>query len=196
MTTTGCGRSRTALVAGILLRVSSAECLYAQAVGIVIYRDNSALPESASKVFEYKTMRNMGTVTNYLLPNGKKVELTKFQPQQPVEYPDLLSRSITDPGQIGPLERESAASRETVKRYPNAAPFLNPHIQVFNEMIRRAKGGEILLNGAWMSRSDYDAIILREKNDVKERFAKSNENKRVRDEQARRLDMETRRHKR
>jgi len=184
------------MVAGILLMVSSAECLHAQAAGIVIYRDNSALPESSSKVFEYKTMRNMGAVTNYFLPNGKKVELTQFQPQQSVAYPDLLSRSINDPGQIGPLEIEAAASREIVKRYPNAAPFLNPHIQVLNDMIRRAKAGEILLNGAWMSRSEYDAFILREEKSAKDEIAKSNENKRVKDEQARRLDMETRRHKR
>ena len=179
----------------LAMGVTSTE-LRAQASGIVITKDSTAQPDGSAKVFEYTLIRKMGAVTNYSMPNGQSVQRTQFQPQFTVPYPDLMSRSIIDPNQLGSIENSIRSCRGLVTTYPRAAPYLNPHIQTSEEIIRRVKGGEVLFNGSFMPRSDYDALIRREEDSVNQHLEKSREKKRAAEAKTRRMDMETRRHKR
>jgi len=190
-----CDRAWAVLVTSVFLMVFSAQCLYAQAAGIVIYKDNSSQSESSAKVFEFTAIRRLGAVTRYIMTNGGKVDLNQYQPQSVVLYPNWISGSITDPGQLGPIAQDARLYRETVKKYQLAASFLNLYIQTADDMISHLKEGQVLFNGQWMAKSTYEAQVHQEDDKAKELIAKGNEKKRTRDEQARRLDMETRRHK-
>lgn len=193
---TGSGRCCAFLAAGVFMIAVSTGSVQGQGQGIAIYKENTALPDGSAKVFEYTMIRRAGEVTQYFMPNGQKLSLTLFQPQSIIAYPDLTTRSITAPSQLGPIENGVRAYRDIVNRHPSAARFLKPYIQTSDEMIRRVNGGEVVFNGRWMSRSEYEAMLQREDDSAKEHSEKSREKKRVLEEQALRLDLETRRHKR
>lgn len=190
-----CGQRCAALIAWIFLVVFSMENLHAQTKGIVIYKESTAHPDGSARVFEYRMVSKMGAITRYFTSDGR-IDLNQFQPQTAVAYPDLMTRAITDPSQLGPIENGDRAYREIIARYPQAAGFLSPHIKASDDIIRRVKGGEVLFNGEWIMRSEYEAMIQREDDRAKEHGEKSREKKRVVEEQARRLELETRRHKR
>lgn len=169
--------------------------LQAQSSGIVIFRNNTAVPESSSKVMEYTAIRKDGAVTQYFTASGQSVRLTKFQPQFTVTYPNLLARSITGPEQLGSIEQGLASYKEIVKKYPNAAPFLNPYIQRAEEIQRRIRGGSVLFNGTFMTKGAYEDLIRREEKISTEFLEESRDKKRLEEEQAMRLDIENRRRK-
>jgi hypothetical protein len=183
------------LAMGSSLLVLSTTTLVAQAAGITIFKESSAHGDSSAKVFEFTGVRRMGEVTHYYTPSGQTVKLTKFQPHSTVVYPELMSRFITDNNQLGSIENGARTFRGIIAKYPNSARFLNPHLQVSEEIIRRVKGGDVLFNGTFMGRSEYAAMVAREEEIVDGHLAKSRGEKRKAEEHARRLDMETRRHK-
>lgn len=170
--------------------------LHAQAVGIAIFKESTAHSDSAAKVFEYTVVQKMGAVTHYHTPIGQTVKLTKFQPQLTISYPDLMSRSITNPSQLGLFENGAKSYRGIVAKYPNTARFLIPYIQTSEEIIRRVKRGDVLFNGQFMARSEYDALIQREEAIARDFRDKSRAEKQARENLARRLATEKNRHKR
>lgn len=192
-----CAARIAAASASVFLMIAmSAEHLHAQAAGICIYKESSAHPDGSAKVFEYTMIRNLGDVTHYFMPDGRKVEFTKFQTQTSVAYPELMSLAITNPEQLRQHEKALLYYRGIATRYPRAAPFLGTHLQIYDDMVRRVKEGQVLFNGEWMSRTAYDALVKREEGIANERRDKSTDKKRGIEEQARRLAIETRRHKR
>lgn len=196
MVAVGFDRLCATLVACILVMGLSTGSLCGQGTGIAIYKESSSHPDGSAKVFEFTMINRKGAVTDYFTPSGQKVSLTQFQPQTSVAYPDLTSLSITAPDQLGPIENGLRAYNDLVKRYPLSARFLNPYIRTSTEIVRRINGGEIMFNGGWLTRSEYDAMNKREDDSAKKFNDKSREKKLASEEQAIRLELETRRHKR
>jgi len=135
-------------------------------------------------------------LTQYFTRQGQKVSLNKFQPQVLVVYPDFMSRTLVSPDQLGPIKNGAKSFRQTVAKYPNAGPLLKRYIEAADTIVSRVNGGEALFNGEWMDRADYEALIRREDEAAENFREQSQEKKRIAAEQARRLDLETRRHKR
>jgi hypothetical protein len=196
MVSVGFGRFCATLAACVLGMGLSTGNLCAQGKGIAICKESTSHPDGSAKVFEFTMINKKGAVTDYFTPGGQKVSLTQFQPQISVAYPDLTTMSITSPDQLGPIVNGLRAYNDLVKRYPLSARFLKPYIQASTEMVRRINGGEIIFNGGWMTRSEYETMNKRE-DDLANKFnEQSREKKRASEELALRLDLETRRRKR
>ena len=192
----GCLKCRVPVIFGFLAVTLLQAKVCGQALGIAIHKESSSHPDGGAKVFEYASISRSAVVTQYLTPQGQKVALTKFQPQVVVAYPNHIYLTLTGPDQLGSIKTGLQSFRGTVAKYPNAGRFLNRHIEAADEIVRRVNGSEVLFNGAWMSRPEYEALVRREDDEANKFREKSREKKRKAEEEARRLDLETRRHKR
>lgn len=186
--------ARLMLMVGLILCLVSPN-LRGQATGIVIYKDNTSMPDGSAKVVEYTSVRRVGEVTTYFTPAGKKFSLTKFQPQKRVSYPNLLAQPILNPSMLGGIENGVNSYRVIVKTYPRSSPFLRPYIENAEEIMRRIRGGEVLFNGSFMTLSEYEEMVEREERASSEFLKKSKEKKRREDEQSKKLALENRRRK-
>ena len=166
-----------------------------KAQGIAIYKKSTAHPDSGATVFEFTGVLRSGEVTQYITLEGLMVELNLFQPQVTITYPVFMSLAITGPDQLGPIKDVAQSFRGNVAKYPQSGPFLNRYIEAADSIVRRVNGGDVLYNGAWMSHADYETLIRKEDAEANKFRDRSKEKKRVAEEQARRRDLETRRHK-
>jgi hypothetical protein len=194
------GRNRriiTPLIMGMFFLDCTIASLHGQAAGIVIYKDYNLQEDSRSKVFEFTGKVNMGReITHYFTPTGGRIELTIMQPQSTVVYPNYMSQQLTSIDKLESVKKSVRYYRDVGTRYPGAKPFLNRHIETADEIIRRVSAGEILFNGAWMSKGEYQALVASSEEKSREFAAKIQAKKREKEEQTRRVEMEKRRHKR
>lgn len=161
-----------------------------QARGIAIWKETATHPDGSAKVFEYESLESAGQVTIYTLPNGKEMRLTFFQSQYRIGYPNFMSRALTAPDQLGPIENEVKSYRDTIARYPATRPFLSRYVTEAEEIIRRVNAGEILFNGRWMNEAEHKALLLREEAIAKEANNRSNSRRIEEERSLRRAQME------
>ncbi len=142
--------------------------VHGQASGIAIFKETATHSDGSAKVFEYASVKSMGQVNVYTTPEGKEIRLTLFQPQSRVSYPDFMSRSITAPDQLGPIQKGLQSYRDTIARHPRTGQFLTRYVEAAEEIVRRVNGGQILFNGRWMTESEHKALVMREEAVAKE----------------------------
>lgn len=128
-------------------------------IGIVITKKSTAHPDGTAVAFEFKQVRRQREVTTYILPSGKGLRLTMFDPQTVVFYPDLTRNQITTDEQIALLRKQANRFEETMETYPKSAPILQPHLVRVEQIIARYTAGEVFVEGAFMQREDFDKLL-------------------------------------
>ena len=138
----------------------------AQPVGIVVYKRNPDVPSHSA--FEYIYARPAGQVCYFGTTQGKKVRLLASQVVAYPPYPAFPTGNIvTDAPLVGMINRYRAIS----SRYPVTKRFVDPRIAQLNQAVNRIRNGEVIYNGSWISKSEYERLV-EQADKAAEEFAK------------------------
>ena len=121
--------------------------------GVVVYKPNPAVRSHLA--FEYVSVRPGGQVYDFINTIGKPVRLLSSQMVACIPYPAPASGNIVDEAPLRTMIREYENIK---KRYPVTGRFVDPKIKLLDKYIQRIAGGEVFVNGAWISKQQYERL--------------------------------------
>jgi hypothetical protein len=149
-------------VCGLLLMALASSGIAAP-VGIVVYMKNPSVRSQSA--FEYTYARPAGQVYYFGTVHRKKVRLLAGQIVACVTYPVLPPGNIVDEAPLNGMIRRYQA---IIRQHPITKRFIDPRIAQINGAVNRIRSGEVLFNGAWISKSEYRSIMEREEKAAKD----------------------------
>lgn len=185
--------SRYALVI-VCLFAGLTTSMFGQARGVLITKPSNAHPDGSAKVIEFRSRVKMGAITRYFLTDGRKVDFDFQAVQDFAMFPDL-SQPILDARQLGPLEANIREYQQLRNKYPQSANVMDAQTRIARDMIQKVKDGNVLLNGQWITRAEYDALLGEQTDKLKKQHEMSVERRKLMEEDREKLEIEARRKK-
>ena len=133
--------------------------------GLLIYKPSAAHPDGAASVMEYESYRQQGVIARYQPVNGQVFTPAPDSVQIRIEYLDFSSAVLADPSQLKAIEKTVVSYSAYSQQYPASKKPLDPKAEEANEMMRRVKAGEIWMKGQWITKSSYEQMVQKDRED-------------------------------
>jgi len=137
--------------------------------GVIIYKDPPNGSDDVARVAEYLSYEKFSRVVHYTPANGGALIRTNASGLVGIiEYPDLQLGTIVTQAQIQEFEVVIAQLTDILTKYALARGVMDDDLARFKAALQVFDQGNVLVSGAWKSKSEYEESLKQEQKGLPE----------------------------
>lgn len=126
--------------------------------GIAVVKQHAFHADDTAKPFVFQSVEDGGTVWIFTT-SAQRLRYVKSNLIFFVDLPERFPDQIVKPEDIEPIRSKIQEIRDFSTRFPKAAPFLQKHLQLIDQLVAKYDSGKVKTGGQWITRHEYEEQI-------------------------------------
>jgi hypothetical protein len=133
--------------------------------GIVVFTNSEGDSDKFATASEYESKESFGMTSTFKFAGGQTRQLQPPNLRAVIPYPDYAALTLVTEADWQALEKIAQDADAVAKKYPKSAPLAEALKTRLTGALQRHREGFLVINGAWLSKEDYEKKVVDTKAD-------------------------------